>query len=61
MSALQNLTDHFFFQEEDSPYDKLKVIDKEISNYTFHIQNLIVARNELLEGQKKTFDIIKEF
>jgi hypothetical protein len=61
MSALQNLTDHFFFDEEDSAYDKLKCIDREISNYSFFLQNLMKARNELLDNQKETFDIIKEF
>jgi hypothetical protein len=61
MSALQNLSDHFFFQEDDSPYDKLKVIDGEIASYSFYIQRLIAARNELLDKQKETFDIIKEF
>lgn len=61
MSALQNLSDHFFFSEDDSPYEKLKVIDQEISNYSFYLRRLVEAKNELLDQEKETFDIIKEF
>jgi len=61
MSALQILTDYRFFHEEDPAFSKLKIIDKEITRYCFFLESLRQARRELIEKEKETFDIIKEF
>lgn len=61
MSTNVMLSKCYLFDEEDSPLARLNKIEKEIKAFEFYIKALSRIKEEVLDGHRDYFEVIKEF